>query len=676
MMSASLNRGSSARRLALVLTACFACLARAQSEPTAIANSTPAVKTSRRFTLYDLSPLAAPFGVSALCGAPPPAGRVFLEVQAANPSGKSSAVRRSELVRIRDNEATYSYAGALVELEPATAYRARCGTEGAWSDWQDFTTWDAVEAYPPSARPDRIILTWDADPATTQAVTWRTSRSVTRAIAEIAPSEAQPSFVMNAKRVRAVTTDVRTLEYGPVAYHSVRFENLTPDTVYTYRVGEQGSQWSEWFQFRTAARETKPFSFLYLGDAQSDIRSDFSRILRQAVLTAPDARFIIHGGDLVQYGDSDWHWGEWHAAAGWINGTIPVLPVVGNHEYGSLDGRRGMVKKLAPQWRAGFALPTNGPPDLEEQSYYVDFQGVRFIALNSTEASSQQNPATAAASATTQAKWLEAVLRDNPNRWTIVAMHHPLVSLQRPEGSAEMRAAWQPLLDRYGVDLVLEAHEHIYARFRIEGSGQVDPQKTDRGPVYVQSTGNGPPLTFVRGDPARAARIGDNIRLYQVIRIDGDTLRVEVYLPDGTLYDAFRLQKGAPSRDVLTDMPPSTPQMRSVRVLPAATTDVVSLSPAQLDALTGIFLPGDSNRWQLLKITRQGSNLVVTRPQRGGSPVVLSPVSPDEFVGTASDGRPVRMRFALDNGKAVRAELRRAELAPDYFERQGKETNK
>ena len=43
-----------------------------------------------------------------------------------------------------------------------------------------------AEAYAPSARPDRIILTLNEDPRTTQTVNWRTSTDVVTGLAEIA----------------------------------------------------------------------------------------------------------------------------------------------------------------------------------------------------------------------------------------------------------------------------------------------------------------------------------------------------------------------------------------------------------------------------------------------------------------------------------------------------------
>ena len=46
----------------------------------------------------------------------------------------------------------------------------------------------------PSMDPDRIILTFYGDPATCRAVTWRTDKSVTKAVAQIAEAKVNSSF--------------------------------------------------------------------------------------------------------------------------------------------------------------------------------------------------------------------------------------------------------------------------------------------------------------------------------------------------------------------------------------------------------------------------------------------------------------------------------------------------
>jgi hypothetical protein len=182
----------------------------------------------------------------------------------------------------------------------------------------------------PRPLPDRVVLTWDADPATTQAVTWRTDTSAVHGVAEIAIANEHGTSLVPA-RVGATTTEV-TSDLNVAHYHSVRFTGLQPDTLYTYRVGD-GVNWSEWFHFRTASREAKPFTFVYFGDAQNDIKTHWSRVFREAFRDAPRAAFTLHAGDLINNNARDAEWGEWHGAPGWVNGTVPVVAVPGNHEY-------------------------------------------------------------------------------------------------------------------------------------------------------------------------------------------------------------------------------------------------------------------------------------------------------------------------------------------------------
>jgi len=176
---------------------------------------------------------------------------------------------------------------------------------------------------------DHIILTWTGNPATSQAVTWRSLIDFKNSFAEIAPAQASPDFVKNAEKITAETTPLQTGS-GSVYYHSVNFTDLGPNTLYAYRVGN-GDIWSEWFQFRTASRHVEPFVFLYFGDAQNNIFSLWSRAIRTAVLKAPTARFMIHAGDMVEHKNNAREWNEWFSAGGWIFATIPSLPVTGNH---------------------------------------------------------------------------------------------------------------------------------------------------------------------------------------------------------------------------------------------------------------------------------------------------------------------------------------------------------
>lgn len=228
---------------------------------------------------------------------------------------------------------------------------------------------DPRDVHRPGRVPDRIILTWNGDPAHSQAVTWRTDATVTRGVAQIAVADAGPGFAKSASAVTAVTSYLKT-DLNEASYHSAQFTDRSPAIRYAYRVGD-GTNWSEWNHFRTASDKSEPFSFIYFGDAQNDIKSMWSRVVREAHAEAPKARFMIHAGDLISNGDDDAQWGEWHGAGGWLNAMVPSIATPGNHEY--VREMLGVTSHLSKHWRPQFAFPENGPPGLEETVFFIDY---------------------------------------------------------------------------------------------------------------------------------------------------------------------------------------------------------------------------------------------------------------------------------------------------------------
>ena len=395
----------------------------------------------------------------------------------------------------------------------------------------------------PSEQPDHIVLNFSDDPATTMSATWRTDTRTKQAFGEVAIATAAPRFWRNAKRVSGTTetmdaSQVKSAE-TKANYHSVTFTGLIPDTLYAYRVGD-GEHWSEWIQFRTASEEPEPFSFLYVGDAQNNILDLWSRLIREGYRTAPDARFIIHAGDLVNDAHSELEWHEWFTAGGWIHRTLPSLPLPGNHEYEGyteLEEEQD-ISHISVQWHPQFTLPQNGPDSLKEQAYYVDYQGTRIVALNSIEMQEKQ------------AEWVDQVLAENPHRWSVVTFHHPLFSASGNRDNDELRELWKPVFDKHQVDIVLQGHDHSYARGRVDPLAENVPDGVNTrditGTVYVVSVSGGK-MYDVKDNwddyEASRDRAAENTQLFQLINIDGNTLRYEAYTAVGELYDAFELIK-------------------------------------------------------------------------------------------------------------------------------------
>lgn len=399
---------------------------------------------------------------------------------------------------------------------------------------------DAAKEYAPSEMPDRIVLTWTGDPTTTQTVTWRTSDNIRRAYAEIAPVTAGPGFRDARVKHTAESQDFQS-DLSKCRFHSVTFTGLTPGTKYAYRLGDDVN-WSEWFHFRTAASAPEPFSFVYFGDAQNEVRSMWSRIVREAFSDAPRAAFMLHAGDLINDPSRDEEWGEWFHAGSWINAHIPVVATPGNHEY---TRRRILGIKanriLSPYWRPQFAFPLNGPRGLEETAFYIDYQDVRVISLNSNEAIALQRA------------WLDHVLKKSDRKWNILTFHHPVYPMARKRGASDTRA-WMDVIDAHGVDLVLTGHDHTYGRSELVTREQNVPDGVNwrsekGGTVYVVSV-SGPKMYDV-DDEARShmAKTGECVQLYQIIHIDGDTLRYESRSADGCVFDAFELHKQADGKN-------------------------------------------------------------------------------------------------------------------------------
>lgn len=407
--------------------------------------------------------------------------------------------------------------------------------------------------YRPTAMPDRIILTWKDDVATTQAVTWRTDTTVTNAHAQIALAEDGPLFTSKSKDVPATTQMLKT-DLSKAFYHTTNFTGLTPKTLYVYRVGD-GVNWSGWNHFRTPSAEVEPFTFIYFGDAQNALKMHWWRVFREAYADAPRAQFMLHAGDLINRSSRDAEWGEWINAGGWVNAMIPSVAIPGNHEYAKY-GPSGEEyppgkRKLSPHWRPAFEFPTNGPAGLEETVFWFDFQGTRFIGLNSNEQIDVQTP------------WLERVLKDNPNKWTIVTHHHPIYSASSGRDNSQLRKAWQPLYDKYRVDLVLQGHDHSYGRtglmaYENEAIG-VTARSEKAGTMYVVSVSG--PKQYDRGD-FEFVRRAEDTQLYQIISVDGNELRYDARTATGALYDAFTLRKRAGQVNKLTERVPDTPERR------------------------------------------------------------------------------------------------------------------
>jgi 3',5'-cyclic AMP phosphodiesterase CpdA len=154
-----------------------------------------------------------------------------------------------------------------------------------------------------------------------------------------------------------------------------------------------------------------------------------------------------------------------------------------------------------------------------------------------------------------QADWLRKVLTDNPNTWTVVTMHHPVYSSRYGRDNRFLREQLQPIFEEFGVDLVLQGHDHAYGRGTNLPIG-AGARPTIDGPIYVVSV-SGPKMYYLSLEPWMQ-RGASNTQLYQLIQIDGDSLDFTAYTVTGQEYDAFTLVKQAEGQpNVFLDRAPA-----------------------------------------------------------------------------------------------------------------------
>jgi hypothetical protein len=262
---------------------------------------------------------------------------------------------------------------------------------------------------------------------------------------------------------------------------------------------------------------------------------------RQALLSAATPALMVHAGDLVDQRDDllpDDEWGEWMAAGGWAMASVPQLPAAGNHEYVMRAGKR----QLGGHWPLQVAAPGNGVPGLEATTGEVQWQGVRFLLLDGTSALEM-------GTLEAQTRWLAERLAQPvaPGGWTIVVFHQPLFTCARPRDTEALKAAWQPLFEAHGVDLVLQGHDHCYSRLtNPAGAAAGEAARgagTAQGPVYLVSVAGTKQYGLNGRATAQPDRVAEDTMLYQVIDVAADRLAVSAYTADGRLYDGFHLYR-------------------------------------------------------------------------------------------------------------------------------------
>ncbi len=284
--------------------------------------------------------------------------------------------------------------------------------------------------------------------------------------------------------------------------HAVQLTGLSADAKYFYSVGYSvgtssvtlaGGDDDHFVVTAPDPGTAKPTRIWVIGD--SGTANGNARAVRDAFLKFTGS----HDPDLwIMLGDNAYQDGtdtEYQAAVfetyPQVLRKIVLWPTLGNH-----DGHEADSATQSGPYYDIFSLPRNGEAggvaSGTEAYYSFDYGNLHFICLDSDETDRSADGA--------MMTWLAADLAANDREWIIVFWHHAPYSKGNYDSdelgrSIALRQNAVPLLERYGVDLVLTGHSHSYERsYLIDGHYGLSGTFTDamkKNPGDGSATGDG-----------------------------------------------------------------------------------------------------------------------------------------------------------------------------------------
>jgi predicted phosphodiesterase len=299
----------------------------------------------------------------------------------------------------------------------------------------------------------------------------------------------------------------KVVRVGADELHEVVIDGLEPGRRYLYEVVVDGV--TERGELATAALPGAPFTFVVYGDSRENVAAH-ERVVERVRGEVPD--FLIGTGDMVNEGAVDQQWQRFFEVERELLRDNVLYPSLGNHD------RQGRGR-TADNYRRYFSLPENSSDP--ERYYAFTYGGGRFLVLDSNAYSF---------ALTDQTVWIEQQLQaarlDPDIKHIFVSMHHPPYSVSLHGGQSELREAWTPLFEKYGVAAVFSGHDHVYSRAE------------KNGVHYFISGGAGAPLYPRKSSAARidveATKYFERVNHHLRVSVVGDLIEVSAIRADGT----------------------------------------------------------------------------------------------------------------------------------------------
>ena len=215
--------------------------------------------------------------------------------------------------------------------------------------------------------------------------------------------------------------------------------------------------------------------------------------------------------------------------------STTLWPVPGDHEYRTPGAQPYLEAHELPEGPEG------------ERYYSFDWGDIHVVALDSNCIV----PLVAAEAGCTTASmttWLRADLAASDAPWKFALIHRPAVATGKYGVYPQIPAALVPIFQEFGVDLVLEGHNHLYERTWPTKDGVPTQMDYDHptAPVYVTSGGAGNWLYDFALPAAPWTAYREKIDQHVVLTLEDGTLKVESITGAGVVHDTFTIVKDIP----------------------------------------------------------------------------------------------------------------------------------
>ncbi|WP_196592712.1 purple acid phosphatase family protein [Pectinatus sottacetonis] len=360
-------------------------------------------------------------------------------------------------------------------LTPAQIVKTQLSNKTDWQLWKN--NWDKIKtdyeqvSFAPGADASRLNFGWYSKNSTNTAQV-RVSKNKNMADAKNFYGTCEKGTIINDQQYYT---------------NKVEVTGLKPEQKYWYQV-KIDDQWKSPQEYKTG--NPNNFSFMYVGDPQigaskkqtsaegtfqtQDLaaRNDsynWNKTLNSAIRQHPEINFLVSPGDQINEPAADndpkkiqlqeYQYAGYLSAA--VLRNLPEATSIGNHD------------SMTTGYKNHFNVPN---PFMEESSptkaghgYYYTYGNVLFMVINANNYNAADHEAL-----------IKKAIAAYPNKkWRIVVMHQDIYGSGLDHSDSDgmlLRTQLTPIYDANHIDVVLQGHDHTYARtYQLSSNGQQIP---------------------------------------------------------------------------------------------------------------------------------------------------------------------------------------------------------